>query len=70
MKLWEYMVLAPDSEAGRVALFEAGEEGWEAVCSWVEVAHGQHYTHLLFKREVPSTLDVINTDVLAVIAHE
>jgi hypothetical protein len=51
MQKWEYMVLAPDSDAGRTALFEAGDEGWEAVCSWTEVtSYGQHFTHLLFKR--------------------
>ncbi len=50
---WEYMDLCPDSDAGySVMLREAGEEGWEAVCSWVEL-HGFHKTpinHILYKR--------------------
>jgi hypothetical protein len=54
MQKWEYMVLAPDSDEGSTALFEVGEEGWEAVCSWTEVSEYGRFTHLLFKRPVSS----------------
>ena len=51
MICWEYMILCPDTDAGHLALFEAGYDGWEAVCSWKDSK--DYYTnHVLFKRQV------------------
>jgi hypothetical protein len=57
---WEYMILCPDSNAGRAVLLQdVGEEGWEAVCSWAEIVttyglddfkHERRVNHILFKR--------------------
>jgi hypothetical protein len=49
---WEYMDLCPDSSGGYAAMLHAGEEGWEAACSWVERFDGRHINHILYKRPV------------------
>ena len=57
-KKWEYMSLCPDSDAGFAEMFRVGEDGWEAVCAWVEVVRypldspDRNVTHILYKRPV------------------
>ena len=52
MQKWDYMDLCPDGDAGYRAMLDAGEEGWEAVCSWQE--------HISFNAIDPRIVRVVN----------
>ena len=58
MTRWEYMILCPDTDPGHCALFDAGHEGWEAVCCWQDRSgdnikrRNDGANHVLLKRPV------------------
>ncbi len=56
-KMYESMILCPDTDAGYLALHEAIQEGWEIIFHWIEPGK-EPINHFVMRRTTARSFQV------------